>query len=239
MENYEFLPPAKNPTKGIDYLSKLNKVTEEKEKKNIKILEKALSEGGILKVFLSGGRLRIARIDKNDKEIAYGEGLNISNAYNDLTEDYLAGGREYKSVYGKLKPHYTEAQMSNDIHDLFEEFLLMGCEFFAWKEKEQYIFQIKGTLRSVIPKEIINKVLQTGKSVEWEFVGFVHRIYKNKNNFPNGDPRVSSEIIKIPEGLKWYEEKNICKTGEGSDLQTAIQNALNAETKGWSHGWAI
>lgn len=69
-------------------------------------VQQALDSVARLHTFRSGGGLRVVRLERDGTLVGYGEHPNIEDAMSHADEDYLAGGRKYKQVYGKIYPHY-------------------------------------------------------------------------------------------------------------------------------------
>ena len=82
----------------------------------MQMLEGALRKGNVIRAFLSGGRLRVVHIEKgrHGKLTGYGEHPNIEDALKHAAEDFAAGQRDYKKVYGEkgLYPHYLSGSSS-------------------------------------------------------------------------------------------------------------------------------
>jgi len=67
-------------------------------------IDKALGEGFILRAFRSGGGLRVVRIegeseDRDGELKGYGEHPNLMPAIRRASQDFLAGGEPYDTVY--------------------------------------------------------------------------------------------------------------------------------------------
>lgn len=65
-----------------------------------------LREGAVVHVFRSGGGLRVASLRRGGRELGYGESINFEPALDICGEDYEAGCRPYKEVYGPIHTHY-------------------------------------------------------------------------------------------------------------------------------------
>jgi hypothetical protein len=129
-----------------------------------------------VKCFRSGGGLVVmdAR-DENGETIGYSESPFFHEALRILEDDILAGGREYKEVYGPLEPHYftgsfheTPFQAVNDLgnqaYKLYFQFT--GEEIKA--VQEGYISHHKDLCR--------DEVLEKG-SLQYEFRGVTFEAY--------------------------------------------------------------
>lgn len=62
-------------------------------------IEQALRAGARLHSFLSGGGLRVVRLEKGGQLTGYGEAPHIEEALEQASRDFLAGHEPYKTVY--------------------------------------------------------------------------------------------------------------------------------------------
>jgi hypothetical protein len=70
-------------------------------------IEQALREGCKVRAFLSGGGLRVIRIEDATQQLkGYGEHPHVEGALQRADNDYAAGGRPYGEVHGGSEPHY-------------------------------------------------------------------------------------------------------------------------------------
>jgi hypothetical protein len=188
----------------------------------------ALQGGHRVRAFLSGGGLRVIRIEKEGNLKGYGEHPHVDEALTYADEDFKKGGRPYKEVYGVDKDHYLTGsrEKSNEL----DGWILQGRKFEVWQENEIIFFKLIGMTQTRSPQPIIEQVLSSGESITWENRGYTYESYKS--TFPNGSPSVSTKVIKKPEGVRsgadpWMYD--ISKTGQGSDFWEACQNAFQAE----------
>ena len=191
-------------------------------------IDKALREGCKLHTLLSGGGLRVVRIEKNGELKGYGEHPHIEDALSHANEDFLAGNRPYDEVYGNTKPHYLTGSSTST--SPLDHWLLQGNNFDAWQDNDSVVFQLKGLTRVEAPKELLDEVLRTGTPTTWEHRGYTYHI--TRLHFPNGEPYTPIGIIKSPKD----EKRNIdpwmyyiTKTGHGNNFWTAMENAFKAE----------
>lgn len=106
------------------------------------VLEEALRAGCRMHAFSSGGGLRVVRIERSGKSVAYGEHPYINEALRIAAEDYKAGGRAYQDVYGKIEKEYlTGDPCPNSDLDMW---VRKGSTFDAWFEDELFVFELKG-----------------------------------------------------------------------------------------------
>ncbi len=194
-------------------------------------IEEALKEGCHLHGFRSGGGLRVIRIEKNGELNGYGEHPNVEEALSYANEDFLAGGREYKDVYGKLKPHYwTGSQTKTSSLDAW---LLRGNTIDSYVQKGNFIVELRGYAQTEIPAEVRAQVRKTGRPIVWMHRGFTYET--SQSCFSNGEP-CDGESTRI---LKSSEDKNrsaadpwlyrIRKTGKAKEFFKAVHKAFEAE----------
>lgn len=189
----------------------------------------ALDDGCRLHVFRSGGGLRVARLEKDGELKGYGEHPYVETAFEHAAEDYLAGQRPYKEVYGGRYDHYLtgSADASSDL----DAQILRGRTLDAWREKDgTVVCEISGLTQTPTPKGLKKAVEEDGQPRKFKHRGFVYEI--SPFTFPgDGSKGVS---IKIVGGRKpkngsdgWMYQ--IVKTGRGSSLTEASRAALEAE----------
>lgn len=125
-------------------------------------IEKALREGCKVRAFLSGGGLRVIRIEDADEELrGYGEHPHAELALQHADDDYAAGGREYSSVYGGTKPHYLTGTRTT-LGEL-DDWVRGGSTFYAMTKDDGFVFVLGGY------DENINEITKTGHGATlWE-----------------------------------------------------------------------
>lgn len=185
-------------------------------------IEKALRKGCKLHSFRSGGGLRVFRLEKNGKLQGYGEHPDAREALVHLNEDYLAGGRPYKKVYGGKYPHYMTGSSTPTTE--LDAWLLRGANFDAHFEG-QYVAILQGYGEQTTPDEI-HKRAQTGESVTWtDPRGITY--CTSACRFPNGEVGSSTKVVDNPKDLRpwmWRESR----TGKGNTLWEALDAAFAA-----------
>ncbi len=189
-------------------------------------VHQALREGCRMHAFSSGGGLRVVRLELNKELKGYGEHPHVEEALLHLDEDYLAGGRPYNEVYGKKYTHYlTGDTMSTSNLDYW---VRRGSTFDVWQEGEEVVFQLEGLAELEHPKDVVKRSSEGRETIQWGWRGFMFET--TPSQFPNGENCCSTRIIAKPKGVKehrawmWY----MTKTGRGSNLWQAIQNAFAA-----------
>jgi hypothetical protein len=200
-----------------------------KEQPELLGIHEALRKGYRGHAFLSGGGLRVISFSKGSKEKAYGEHPHIEEALIHADEDYLAGGRPYKEVYGKKYPHYLTGDTVSTSN--LDYWIRQSHTFDVWQDGESIVVELKGLTQTKVSKTIEESVLQMeeGEGVLWQDRGYVY--FTERSQFPNGKPCVSTRVIKKPRGDKnelraWMY--SITKTGRGSNFHEAAQNAFAA-----------
>lgn len=187
----------------------------------------ALQEGCHVRAFLSGGGLRVVRIEKADILKGYGEHPYIAEALAHADEDFKKGGRPYKEVYGKSLEHYLTG--SSEASDELDAWILRGRKFEVWQEEQIVFFKLAGLAEVRTSQEIIDIVRSTGQDIEWEHRGYTYKSYRSF--WGTQQKSVSTKVIKKPD-----EERSnsdcwmypFSKTGQGSDFWAACQNAFKA-----------
>lgn len=173
----------------------------------------------------SGGGLRVVRLERDRQLLGYGEHPHIEVALQHADEDYLAGGRPYKKVYGGTEPHYSTG--SNDPSSPLDAWVMQGCTVDAWATPEGIVVELVGSEDQTPPGEIIEHVLATGEAVEWADRGF--RFCSSRAEGPDGGFGVRTMVLSSPPGAKeraWMYP--VSKRGVGPTFQIALEAALVA-----------
>lgn len=197
-------------------------------------IKKALSSGCKIHAFRSGGGLRVVRVEKNDKLLGYGEHPDILEAVKHADEDYLAGGRDYHKVYGKIYAHYmtgtTEASCDLD------RIILKGSSFDCEQVGGKVFFTINGWVHLDFPKDVMEAAKKAaeaanqspGPEVYYKTDrGYYLAVTYQRQMFANGGEGWSSRCIHGPEGendykATFYESKFV---GSGEDMMSAFEDA--------------
>lgn len=106
----------------------------------------ALKNGCVLHAFRSGGGLRVVRIEKEKRGgdlVGYGEHPMAADAFSHANEDYLAGGRKYEKVYGKIHPHYLTGAVPSG-NDPLDAWIYKGFELDAYYENKKIVVELTG-----------------------------------------------------------------------------------------------
>jgi hypothetical protein len=201
-----------------------------KEMPKLDGLEQALRDGCRLRAFRSGGGLRVVSLTKAGKSVGYGEHYDITEALRHADEDFLAGGREYKDVYGagKLYPHHLTG--SSTAASNLDLWVLQGHTIDAWttRRRKTVVVRLKGYKEFEHPEGLNHRVL-AGETVRWEDRGFTYE--STKSQLPNGDDCVSTQVVAVAEGVDPRDDwmYRVEQTGRGTTFWEAALAALEAE----------
>lgn len=188
----------------------------------------ALNEGCRLHVFQSGGGLRVARLEKDGVLKGYGEHPYIETALKHVAEDYLAGQRPYKEVYGGLYDHYLtgSAEASSDL----DRQILRGRTLDAWRESGFVVCEIRGLAETPTPKKLEKAVMRDGKPRRFKHRGFEYEV--SPFTFPrNGSKGISASVVggRKPRNGADAWMFHVVQTGRGNSLAAAVKAALKTE----------
>jgi hypothetical protein len=201
-----------------------------KEGYSLNGIERALEIGCIMRGFRSGGGLKVVRIEQNVTLKGYGEHPFVNHALYHANEDFLAGRRDYKDVYGGKYPHYLTG--SRDVISPLDEWLRKGEKFNSFKVDDIVIFKLKGHREVETPEDIIWKLNEGEDNILWTHRGYT---YETSNHFLAGSIAYSTKVIGCPEGKSekgsgpWMYE--ITKTGKADNFYDAMGAAFKAEEK--------
>jgi len=189
-------------------------------------IHEALRAGCRLHAFLSGGGLRVVRLEgKRGVLKGYGEHPAIEDALSHADEDYRAGGRPYDEVYGGTKPHYLTG--SSTPTGPLDAWVQQGQTFDARQDGAEVVVEMRGWEHTAWPENAVERVKVEG-SIEWSTPrGFTYRATPIR--FANGEIGASGEVVKAPPGKRdpWFYR--VVKTGRGPCLMAAVDSALTAE----------
>lgn len=189
-------------------------------------IQMALKKGYRMHAFLSGGGLRVVRLDRSGKSLAYGEHPHIEEALAHLEADVIAGGRKYEDVYGKMHPHYLTG--STNPSSNLDAWIRGGSTFDCWREGEEVVFQLSGYHQDSIPKEVCDFVRTTGMSKIWQDGrGFEFCSEPSQIGRPG---MVSTSVVAVPVGRNSNDAwmYHITKTGRAKTFWPAVMKAFRA-----------
>lgn len=191
----------------------------------MKILEAALTKGAKMHAFLSGGGLRVVRLE-DKRLVGYGEHPSIEEALRHTAEDYAAGGRPYAEVYGKMYDHYLTGSPTPSSE--LDACVRQGRTFDARADGAEYVVELNGLGQTKIPEDVKERAL-AGETVQWMDRGYTYESAPTR--FANGEPCVSTSVVAHPEGGSsigsWHFD--ITQTGRAARLVEAFAEALRAK----------
>jgi hypothetical protein len=191
-------------------------------------IEAALRRGAKIHAFLSGGGLRVVRVEDDlGRLIGYGEHPYIGEALQHCDDDIAAGGRDYYEVYGKLHPHYLTGDSTPN--SPLDAWVRKGSTFDVIAGEGGFVATMAGYANHEPPEGYLARCI-AGETLEWEARGYRYRMTPSR--FPgNGEPCASTSILSAPEGRNgadpwmWPTEQ----TATAPTLIEALDAALNAE----------
>lgn len=183
-------------------------------------VETSLKEGARVRAFLSGGGLRVLRLERDGNLLGYGEHAYLRDAFRILGEDVAAGGRKYNEVYGVIEEHYFTG--SSSPQDALDAWVRTGSKFSGIARGDIFTFQLTGFAQMTIPEEVLCRV-RAGEQVEWENRGYRYRTR------PEGTGWTTECVAGLEEkGNRGAYHWDVTHTGTGSTLQAAIDAAFSA-----------
>lgn len=105
----------------------------------------ALERGCRLYAYRSDEGLRIIRLERTGHLKGYGEHPHIEDALTHANEDYLAGGRRYEDVYGKIHPQYLAG--SHEISSDLDAWIKDGYSLVVVKQNDEIVVELQGINR--------------------------------------------------------------------------------------------
>lgn len=194
------------------------------------VVEKYIRKGARLHAFLSGGGLRVLRVEKvkSGKLLGYGEHPDVNDAFRILADDLKAGGRDYDDVYNnEEETAYLTGQ--SEPTDKLDAWVRKGYGFDAFIKNKKMVFVLKGWEHQPHPGDIEARV-RAGETVEWESPRG-YRFKSHPDFFPNGEAATVTETIFVPVGKTRHHDWmwQATKTGQGDTLAQAMEAAFEAE----------
>ncbi len=187
-------------------------------------IERALQEDCTIHAFLSGGGLRVVRIEQEGVLKGYGEHPSVDHALYHANDDFVAGGRSYNAVYGGKQLHYLTGSTSASSE--LDGWLRQGRTFDAFVRDSEIVLELRGYDKTETPRDVIKQVDETRVPVTWENRGYTYET--SISFFQNGEQCYSTSVIGKPEGRRgvdaWMYE--IVKIGKGKDFSEALKRAF-------------
>lgn len=180
----------------------------------------ALLDGCKLHGFRSGGGLRVFYLKRGEIVVGYGEHPEADEALRYADEDFLAGGRDYKSVYGKRYKHYLTG--SSQASGPLDSWILRGHTLDASRDNEgNVIVELKGWIQTEIPQEVEERAKH--QEVLWKNRGYTYQLSP-----AFGGQGVNIREISRPEGKEAGWSYRGAKTGKDKTFKVALEKALES-----------
>lgn len=194
-------------------------------KKHKHLIDLLINHGVTVKVFRSGGGLRVAHIDTPKKY--YGEGPDIESALKILDEDIEHGGRKYEDVYGPIHPHYWTG--AYPVGKLLDSIAFKGCGLTIRAVDKEIVVEATLTKRRPVPKAISDEVIKNNKAIPFEMhnMKFLCKPYAFADNTIGTSTECLDKEINDPwtyEDHKVFKAKTIQKL-----LELKLTNELEHE----------
>lgn len=190
---------------------------------NLNHISQALSAGGKLHAFRSGGGLRVLRVeDQLGALIGYGEHSNASGAFRILADDIQAGCRPYSAVYGPVEAHYYTGSTTPE--DVIDHWLLKGYTFDIIANKRGgCMILFEGFMQHKAPKWVHSVTMKGATRRYKDARGFEYET--GPFFFPNGERGITTRVISRPIDKDWqddwmWEEKDVWAALSLSELLT-------------------
>lgn len=196
---------------------------------NMETITDALRGGAKLHAFLSGGGLRVVRVEKGDKLLGYGEHPYVGTSLMHLAEDLRAGSRPYSETYGSEGCYTSYLTGSSKPDSPLDAWVRKGSTFDAFVDGDEIVFELHGYEHQEIPEDIKQRVRLTKETVTFEARGYTFEV--GPYTFPgNGEPGVIMKTIKHVEGRPRHRDTfyRVVKTGRAKTLMGAIDAAFEA-----------
>lgn len=137
-------------------------------------IQEQLRQGNHMHIFRSGGGLRVVRIEKEKyggKLLGYGEYCNVEEAL-DIADCKLAGEKSKYTI------QYLTGSCTNS--SKLDQWVRCGYDTNFRFENGKFVFMSHMNLDIRTPKKIVDRVINTGNSEEWEFEGRKYLSYRSK-----------------------------------------------------------
>lgn len=193
-------------------------------------LHRAMQGGSRIHAFLSGGGLRVVRLEGPKGLQGYGEHPDVLVALRHTEKDFAAGKRSYNAVYGENGSETAYLKGASTPSGPLDAWICRGSTFDATHDGDahEFVVVLHGYGKSEAPQWVKEKIF-SGRyaSIEWvDRRGFGHK--STPSRFANGERCMSTCTVKHPKngGDPWFYQ--ITKTGRGADFWAASNAALAA-----------
>ncbi len=185
-------------------------------------LESALRGKARLRAFLSGGGLRVIRVEKGERLVGYGEAPTMAPALALAEDDVAAGGRPYGEVYGKLVPEYLTGDVGVEA-DPVDVWIYEGHKLAVAFERGRFVATLTAIRLAGASEEVLAEARTTGRPVTWEERGMRYV------STPYGDGTVSTRCVDEGDGSRRDQWSfHASRTGAGEGIAEALAAALAA-----------
>lgn len=189
-----------------------------------------LRQGANLHAFLSGGGLRVLRVEKGGRLLGYGEAPTLSEAFALLEEDFCEGkgkSRPYHKVYdGKRHPHYLTGQSTPD--GALDAWVRSGSTFDVVCSDGGFSVTLSGYQHQPTPADVTVERVSREGVVCWKDRGFVYEA--TPACFASGTIGMSIRTLNKVEGRDPFFYR-VRKTALATVLEEALDLALQAQAE--------
>ena len=194
-------------------------------------IEASLREGGKLHAFLSGGGLRVVRVDQGSQALGYGEHPYVEDALTHLAEDIKAGCRPYNETYGDKGCYTSYLTGATTPDSALDTWVRGGSTFDGFIDGAEVVFEMHGYGKQEYPEGLRERVMSTGKTETFEDRGYTFEV--GPFTFPgNGEKGTTMRTLKRPDdGRPDHRDTmfQVVKTGRAPTLSEAVTLAFEAE----------
>ncbi len=129
------------------------------------VIEKAIKEGCKLTMWASAGGCAVVELKRDGKNAGYGMTAGLYKAVKHCSEDYEAGGRDPKEVYGpgKLYPCYMTGSAS-DADELERWVIAKGYDFEAALDGEDIVITLAGVYDEIPNPKSLYRIKKIGRA---------------------------------------------------------------------------
>ena len=186
--------------------------------------EQALFDGHQMRAFISGGGLRVIRIeDEQGSLVGYGEAPQVEDALNHASENYTTRETYQQQYSGENAryPHYLTG--TTEISSPLDGWIRRGHGFKAYADGEEIVVELSGTRRyPQVPSSVYYALGYSTDTITIIERGVSYRLTGD------GHGMTSMEVVDNPDGKDPYYWR-ITKTGREATLRGAIDSAFSAE----------
>lgn len=188
-------------------------------------LDEALIRGADLHIFRSDGGLRVARLQIRDnggetRLVAYGEHPHLEEALVHIREDYIAGGRPYSEVYGKLHDHYLTGSSSSSTPA--DDWIRGGHTIDAWHDGQEFVVAARGFVHIPFPQEEAGLIWKRKMTKRWieDSLGRVCLLVPSY--FPGKNRSCAMKTLYAPPNSSPSGFLKVDHQGRGSTFEAAL-----------------